>query len=44
MFSGFALLLWTAAIVSFVAYSVQAATLEEPPADNVRKLEFSFIH
>jgi len=43
MFSGFALLLWTAAIISFVAYSVQTATLEEPPADNVRKLGFLII-
>jgi len=39
MFGGFSLLLWTAAIISFVAYSAETATLEEPPGDNVRKLQ-----
>ena len=43
MFSGFSLLLWAAAILSFVAYSAETATLEEPPGDNVRKLQFIFI-
>jgi len=36
MFGGFSLLLWAAAIFSFVAYSAETATLEEPPGDNVR--------
>jgi len=43
MFGGFSLLLWTAAIISFIAYSAETATLEEPPGDNVRKLQFMFI-
>jgi len=40
MFGGFSLLLWAAAILSLVAYSVETATLEEPPGDNVRNLKF----
>ncbi|CAG0907449.1 unnamed protein product, partial [Cyprideis torosa] len=31
----FALLLWIGAILCFVAYSIQAATFEEPPDDNL---------
>jgi len=41
MFGGFSLLLWAAAILSFVAYSAETATLEEPPGDNVRKF---YVH
>jgi len=43
MFGGFSLLLWTAAIISFVAYSAETATLEEPPGDNVRKLQLLLL-
>ena len=32
---GFAILLWIGAILCFVAYSIQAATFEEPPNDNL---------
>jgi sodium/potassium-transporting ATPase subunit alpha len=35
MFGGFSVLLWSASILSFIVYSVQAATLEEPPGDNL---------
>jgi len=35
LFGGFSLMLWSAAVLCFVVYSVQAATLEEPPADNL---------
>lgn len=35
MFSGFSILLWTAALLSFIVFSAQAATLEEPPGDNL---------
>jgi len=35
MFSGFAMLLWTGAILCFVAYSIQASAFEEPPDDNL---------
>jgi len=35
LFGGFALLLWLGAILCFVAYTIQALTLEEPPDDNL---------
>lgn len=35
MFNGLSLMLWGASMLSFIVYSVQAATLEEPPADNL---------
>jgi len=35
LFGGFALLLWTGAVLCFVAYTIQALTLEEPPDDNL---------
>merc|ERR1712127_586841 len=35
LFSGFAMLLWTGAILCFVAYSIQASAFEEPPDDNL---------
>ncbi|CAG0893925.1 unnamed protein product [Cyprideis torosa] len=35
LFGGFALLLWIGAVLCFVAYSIQAATFEEPPKDNL---------
>ncbi|XP_023219378.1 sodium/potassium-transporting ATPase subunit alpha-like [Centruroides sculpturatus] len=35
LFGGFALLLWIGAILCFVAYSIQAASFEEPPDDNL---------
>ncbi|XP_067129300.1 sodium/potassium-transporting ATPase subunit alpha-like [Centruroides vittatus] len=35
LFGGFALLLWIGAILCFVAYSIQAASLEEAPDDNL---------
>jgi len=28
-------MLWTAAVLAFIVYSIQAATLEDPPGDNV---------
>ena len=38
MFGGLSLMLWGAAFLSIIVYSVQTATLEEPPGDNVRFL------
>lgn len=38
LFGGFALLLWIGAILCFIAYSIQASTLEEPSPDNVSEL------
>merc|ERR1711915_769992 len=35
MFSGFAMLPWTGAILSFVAYAKHASSLEEPTEDNL---------
>ncbi|CAG0888915.1 unnamed protein product [Darwinula stevensoni] len=35
LFGGFALLLWIGAFLCFVAYSIQAATFDEPPDDNL---------
>ena len=35
LFGGFALLLWLGAILCFLAYGIQASTLEEPPDDNL---------
>jgi len=35
IFGGFALLLWTGAVLCFVAYTIQAISLEEPPDDNL---------
>merc|ERR1719193_542753 len=35
LFGGFAMLLWVGAILCFVAYTIQALTLEEPPDDNL---------
>lgn len=35
LFGGFALLLWIGAILCFIAYSIQASTVEEPADDNV---------
>ncbi|CAH1393568.1 unnamed protein product [Nezara viridula] len=34
LFGGFALLLWVGAILCFIAYSIQASTVEEPSDDN----------
>lgn len=45
LFGGFALLLWIGAVLCFLAYSIQASTLEEPSPDNVsasKKLDSSF--
>lgn len=36
MFGGFSMLLWTGAILCFLAYGIQAAMEEEPANDNVR--------
>ena len=36
LFGGFSILLWIGAILCFLAYSIQAATAEEAPNDNVR--------
>lgn len=38
LFGGFALLLWIGAILCFIAYSIQASTVEEPADDNVSTL------
>lgn len=35
LFGGFAMLLWIGAILCFVAYSIQASTVEEPADDNL---------
>jgi len=35
LFGGFALLLWIGAILCFVAYFIQATTMESPPDDNL---------
>jgi sodium/potassium-transporting ATPase subunit alpha len=35
LFGGFALLLWLGAGLCFLAYTIQATTLEEPPDDNL---------
>merc|ERR1712213_113141 len=35
MFSGFACLLWLGAVLCFIAYSIQATTMEQPPDDNL---------
>jgi len=35
LFGGFSLLLWIGAILCFVAYSIQASSMEDPPGDNL---------
>ena len=35
LFGGFAMLLWLGAILCFVAYFIQATTMEQPPDDNL---------
>jgi len=35
MFNWLNLLLWTASCLCFIVFSIHAATLEEPPADDV---------
>merc|ERR1719419_1184804 len=35
LFGGFAMLLWLGAVLCFLAYGIQASTLEEPPDDNL---------
>ena len=35
LFGGFAMLLWFGAILCFVAYGIQASTMEKPPDDNL---------
>ncbi len=35
LFGGFAMLLWLGAVLCFVAYGIQASTMEEPPDDNL---------
>ncbi|KAK7863673.1 hypothetical protein R5R35_003074 [Gryllus longicercus] len=35
LFGGFALLLWIGAILCFIAYSIQASTVEDPSDDNL---------
>uniref|UniRef100_A0A668VWW3 Sodium/potassium-transporting ATPase subunit alpha n=1 Tax=Oreochromis aureus TaxID=47969 RepID=A0A668VWW3_OREAU len=41
LFGGFSILLWIGAILCFLAYSIQVATEEEPPNDNVRNYTVS---
>lgn len=41
LFGGFSILLWIGAILCFLAYSIQAATEDEPVNDNVRKRAYS---
>lgn len=38
MFGGFSMLLWTGAILCFLAYGIQAAMEDEPANDNVRRV------
>ena len=35
LFGGFAMLLWTGAFLCFLAYGIQASTMEQPPDDNL---------
>ena len=35
LFGGFAMLLWLGAVLCFVAYTIQATTMEQPPDDNL---------
>merc|ERR1712226_105650 len=35
LFGGFAMLLWLGAVLCFIAYSIQASTMEQPPDDNL---------
>ena len=35
LFGGFAMLLWLGAILCFLAYGIQASTVEQPPDDNL---------
>jgi sodium/potassium-transporting ATPase subunit alpha len=35
LFGGFAMLLWLGAVLCFIAYFIQATTMEEPPDDNL---------
>jgi len=35
LFGGFAMLLWLGAVLCFIAYSIQATTMEQPPDDNL---------
>ena len=35
LFGGFAMLLWLGAGLCFIAYSIQASTMEQPPDDNL---------
>jgi sodium/potassium-transporting ATPase subunit alpha len=35
LFGGFAMLLWLGAVLCFVAYGIQATTMEQPPDDNL---------
>ena len=43
MFGGFSMLLWTGAILCFLAYGIQAAMEDEPANDNVRKGRFMYL-
>ncbi|MEQ2178345.1 Sodium/potassium-transporting ATPase subunit alpha-3, partial [Goodea atripinnis] len=38
LFGGFSILLWTGAILCFLAYAIQAATEDDPAGDNVSKI------
>lgn len=39
LFGGFSLLLWIGAILCFIAYSIEAASEEEPNNDNVSLIQ-----
>ena len=39
LFGGFALLLWIGAVLCFIAYTIQATTVEDPADDNVSLLD-----
>lgn len=43
MFGGFSMLLWTGALLCFLAYGIQAAMEDEPANDNVRRGGFFFV-
>lgn len=43
LFGGFSMLLWIGAVLCFLAYSIQAASEEEPANDNVRT-PFCLVH
>lgn len=44
LFGGFSILLWTGAILCFLAYAIQAATEDDPAGDNVCNTHRYLMH